>query len=119
MTASIKGWKILDSKTIDIESRSANGDVIGNHGQFDYWILKLNASGSIQWQKSLGGSLGDGANSIQQTQDGGYILAGYSSSSDGDVTGNHGSTDYWVVKLNSLGNIQWQKSLGGSSVDEV
>ncbi|MGO4707951.1 T9SS type A sorting domain-containing protein [Chryseobacterium sp. 2TAF14] len=99
------------------ESDSTNGDVTGNHGNTDFWIVKLDASGIIQWQKSLGGSYGDTANSIQQTSDGGYIVAGESRSLNGDVTGNHGNADYWVVKLDPSGNIQWQKSLGGSNRD--
>ncbi|WP_062697874.1 T9SS type A sorting domain-containing protein [Chryseobacterium indologenes] len=100
-------------------SESTNGDVVGNHGLFDYWIVKMSPSGSIQWQKSLGGNLSEVANAIQQTSDGGYILAGYSGSNDGDVTGNHGADDYWIVKLDSSGNIQWQKSLGGSGMDQA
>jgi hypothetical protein len=98
-------------------SESNDGDVTGNHGGYDYWVVKLDSSGNIQWQKSLGGSDDDFANSIQQTADGGYIVAGRSSSNDGDVTGNHGGNDYWVVKLDDSGNIQWQKSLGGSDDD--
>src|SRR4051794_1392598 len=54
---------------------------------------------NITWQKSLGGTDNDIANSIQQTTDGGYIVAGETQSTNGDVTGNHGSYDYWVVKL--------------------
>ncbi len=96
-------------------SRSTDGDVSGNHGDADAWIVKLNATGSILWQKSLGGSGADGANYIQQTSDGGYIIAGVNSSNDGDVSGNHGKADYWIVKLNTTGDIQWQKSLGGSN----
>ncbi|MCF8293672.1 MAG: hypothetical protein K9I70_07660, partial [Chitinophagaceae bacterium] len=98
-------------------SESNDGDVTGNHGSADYWVVKLNSTGVVQWQKSLGGSGDDAANSIQQTADSGYIVAGYSTSNDGDVTGNHGSGDYWVVKLNSTGVVQWQKSLGGSGDD--
>ncbi|MCD6531373.1 T9SS C-terminal target domain-containing protein, partial [bacterium] len=56
---------------------------------------------SIVWQTSLGGSYRDHAYSIQQTADGGFIVAGESVSNDGDVSGNHGDGDYWVVKLNS------------------
>ena len=78
----------------------------------DYWIVKLDANGNIVWQKSLGGSADD-AYSIQQTTDGGFIVAGFRSN-DGDVSGNHGTNDYWVVKLDANGNIVWQKSLGGS-----
>lgn len=98
-------------------SMSNDGDVSGNHGGGDYWIVKLNSAGDIQWQKSLGGSNVDDAQSIRQTTDGGYIIAGSSNSSDGDISGNHGNYDYWIVKLDSSGNMQWQKSLGGSSVD--
>src|SRR5215467_5821792 len=70
---------------------------------------------AIQWQKSLGGSNGDVGYSVQQTKDGGYVVAGYSNSNDGNVSGNHGNMDYWIVKLTKKGDIQWQKSLGGSS----
>ena len=99
---------------------SDDGDVTGHHGSIrgDYWIIKLNSNGALQWQKALGGTNLDNASSVQQTVDGGYIVAGYSLSSDGDVTGHHGTTatsDLWIVKLNSAGNIRWQKSLGGSA----
>ncbi|MGL2966362.1 T9SS type A sorting domain-containing protein [Flavobacterium sp. XGLA_31] len=96
-------------------SNSNDGDVTGNHGDEDYWIVKLNAEGNIQWQKSLGGSGRDVAYTVQVTADGGYIAAGHSDSNNGNVTGNHGGADYWVVKLDGAGNIQWQKSLGGSN----
>ena len=98
-------------------SYSNDGDVSGNHGLWDYWIVKLNGSGTIQWQKCLGGSSFDVAYSIDLTKDGGYIVAGYSESNDGNVSGNHGSYDYWIVKLSTTGAIQWQKSLGGSGWD--
>jgi hypothetical protein len=54
---------------------------------------------TISWQKSLGGSKNDYAKSIQQTKDVGYIIAEFSRSDDGDVSGNHGNADYWIVKL--------------------
>lgn len=95
-------------------SKSNNINVTGNHGNEDYWIVKLNSSGTIEWQKSYGGSGADMAYDIQLTSDGGYIVAGSSDSNNGDVTGNHGDIDYWIVKLSSSGVILWQKSLGGS-----
>jgi len=101
-------------------SNSIDGDVSENKGGYDYWIVKLNTDGMIQWQKSLGGSgSNDRANAIQQTSDGGYIVAGTSDSTNGDVLENHGASDYWIVKLNAVGTIQWQKSLGGNSFDEA
>ena len=98
-------------------SSSTDGDVTINHGGVDYWIVKLNSTGSIEWQRSHGGNYDDLAYAVKQTPDGGYIVAGESSSTVGDVTGNHGSSDYWVIKLNFDGKIEWEKSLGGSSLD--
>src|SRR5437667_9741227 len=71
----------------------------GSIGNYDYWIVKLSDTGALEWQKSLGGSNLDWAASIQQTRDGGYIVAGQSSSIDGDLSGKHGGEDYWIVKL--------------------
>ena len=101
---------------------SANGNVSEtNHGSSDYWIVKLDGSGNIQWNRLIGGSSGDEAQSVKQTTDGGYIVAGYSlSSANGDVTGtNHGSYDYWIVKLDGSGNIMWNRLLGGTLVDQA
>jgi hypothetical protein len=98
-------------------SSSVDGDVNGNHGGSDCWIVKLDSAGNMEWEKSLGGSGADGANSVYQTVEGGYIVCGYSNSNDGDVTSNQGDYDCWIIKLNYLGNIEWQKSLGGNGID--
>ncbi len=101
------------------ESMGGGPNVIGNHGLSDYWIVKLDGYGIIQWQKSYGGSDYDAAYSFKQTSDNGYIIAGYTRSNNGDVTGCHGSTAYdcWIVKIDSIGVLQWQKALGGSNYD--
>ncbi len=93
----------------------------GTQGGNDYWVVKLDASGNIQWQNTIGGNNDDNLTSIQQTTDGGYILGGYSYSDiSGDKTENsQGSDDYWVVKLNASGNIQWQNTIGGSGYDQL
>jgi len=96
---------------------STDGDVTGNHGSNDYWVVKTDAAGTLQWQKSYGGSGDDKAYSVRQTSDGGYIVAGSASSIDGDVTGNHGSLDFWVIKLDNSGNLVWQKALGGTGAE--
>ena len=103
-------------------SGSNDGQVTGHHGVTampDCWIVKLDAAGLIEWQKSYGGSSYETANSVLQTPDGGYIFAGGTYSSDGDVTSNHGGYDFWVVKLNDTGAILWQKTYGGSGSDEA
>lgn len=98
-------------------TESNDGDVTGNHGELDYWVLKLDGSGNLLWQKCYGGSGEDEAYSISETADGGFVVAGESESTDGDVTGNHGEGDYWIVRLDNMGNLLWEKSFGGSSVD--
>ncbi len=98
---------------------SNNGDVFGNHGGFEFWVVKLTENGSIQWKKSFGGSNNDWPYYIQQTNDGGYIMSGMTMSNNGNVSGNHGDRDGWVVKLNEAGGIQWAKTLGGSGPDEA
>jgi hypothetical protein len=102
-------------------SWSKDHDVTQNHGQSDYWVVRLNSSGSIVWQKSYGGSKADAAYSIRPVYYGGingFIVAGYTYSNDDDVTQNHGLSDYWVVELNdATGSIVWQESYGGSSLD--
>ncbi|HLO73034.1 MAG TPA: T9SS type A sorting domain-containing protein [Flavobacterium sp.] len=100
-------------------------------GQEDFWIIKLDAKGGEIWQRTIGGSGQEKLLSIAQTKDGGYILGGTSSSntSEPDEKGivdkygksedSRGSLDYWVVKLDPKGEIEWQKTLGGKYVDEL
>jgi hypothetical protein len=95
-------------------------DVFGG-SHFDYWIVKTDASGNVQWDNTIGGTSADMLKSIQQTTDGGYILGGYSQSNiSGDKTENsNGSWDYWIVKTDSTGNILWQNTIGGSGWEEL
>lgn len=92
---------------------------VGGTYNSDYWIVKLDKAGQIQWDKTIGGTGGDALQCLQQTSDGGYILGGYSSSNiSGNKTENsRGQSDYWVVKLDSSGNIQWDKTIGGNNVE--
>ena len=96
---------------------STDGDVSGNNGGRDAWVLKFNAHGTLQWQKCFGGSESDVGFSIISTSDGGYVFVGNTKSIDGDISRNHGGTDVWVVKLDPNGTIEWEKCLGGSYDD--
>jgi hypothetical protein len=90
------------------------GDVAGLRSSFshDGWLVRLNADKSIRWQKCLGGSDADFINGLALTADGGCIAAGSSSSSDGQLSGNLGGADAWLIKLDSLGNMEWSKNYG-------
>ena len=98
-------------------SRSIDGDIFGSHGYMDAWVIKISPGGDVEWKKAYGGTDLDWIYSLKQTSDGGYVMAGQSSSNNWDVSGNQGLGDFWVVKLGETGNIQWQRSLGGSKVD--
>lgn len=103
--------------TAGSSTSSVNGDVTGtNHGGSDFWVVKYNEFGKIEWQRLYGGSGSEEAFTILQTTDGGYLVSGTSSSSaNGDVTGtSHGASDYWVIKLTATGNIEWDRLYGGA-----
>ena len=92
-----------------------------SRGGKDYWIIKLDLSGNILWQKTIGGDDTEGLTSMLQTSDGGFIIGGLSYSDiSGDKTENsYGFSDYWVLKLDPSGNILWQKTIGGIGGDEL
>jgi hypothetical protein len=80
-------------------------------GRGDMYVVKLDANGNVQWAKTIGGGFGTSANSIIQSSDGGYVVAG--------LIWNFGAGgfDMYVVKLDSSGNVQWTKTIGGSYED--
>jgi len=101
---------------------SKNGDVTGYHQPsaiYDFWVLKLDSAANVEWQKCLGGTSIEEAYSVQQAADGGYIIAGYTGSTDGDVTDFHGGLDFWLIKLSSAGELLWQKAVGHKSTDAM
>ncbi len=92
-----------------------------NIGSYDFWILKLDAAGTIVWQNTIGGNGDDQLSQFHQTTDGGYIIGGYSKSGiSGDKSeATIGNYDYWIVKLNSSGTIVWQNTIGGGGIDRL
>ncbi len=99
-------------------ARSSDGDLTSpNMGITDAWVVKITADGTIQWNRTYGGSAGEGMRAIKKTLDGGYIILGHTGSNDFDISGNHGLTDIWLFKINSTGDLQWQKCFGGSNRD--
>ena len=122
----------LDDELFDLDLTTDSGFIVGgralsgvsgdktgsSRGNADYWILKLNSSGNIQWQRTYGGFNDDELFCLRQTHDGGYLVGGYSNSG---YTVEHPfisfTTDFWLLKLDSAGDIQWQKSIGGSAQD--
>ncbi|MCD4846304.1 MAG: hypothetical protein K8R25_17645 [Methanosarcinales archaeon] len=82
-------------------------------GYSDSWLVKTDSNGNEQWNETFGGTAWEEASSVQQTIDGGYIIAGYTSSYDV----NEG--DFWLVKTDLNGNEQWNKTFGGIYEDKA
>lgn len=104
-------------------TEGTDGDVTNYHtgvaNSPDIWVVKITQTGAIQWEKAFGGSDNDNGALVRQTTDGGYIVLGSTKSTDGDITYNHGGYDAWLFKLDAVGNLIWQKTLGGSGAEYV
>jgi hypothetical protein len=98
---------------------SNDGDVSGNHGDLDGWILMMDAGGMLQTERTIGGTKHDYFNSINTDGKGNYMLAGVSDSKNGDVPSNNGDEDFWTVLLDANGNISKTRSFGGTGTDEA
>ncbi|MFT3846534.1 MAG: gliding motility-associated C-terminal domain-containing protein [Lacibacter sp.] len=105
------------------ETNSTDGEVpSGYGGTKDIWLLKLDASGNLQWQKRYGGNGLDIGNHICINTDGSYLIAATSSSNNGDITGNHGTggyTDAVIMKISATGSVVWSKCYGGTKNEEL
>lgn len=124
-TAQCGSWSLLlggnssDSGASVQQTADGGFIVAGNTSSFgtteqDAWVLKLNAAGEVVWQKTYGGEGYDSVSAIQQTADGGYIVAGYTNSYGANTNG-----DAWVLKLDASGEVVWQKTYGGEGYDSA
>jgi len=110
---------IDEDKASSIQPTADGGYVVAGDtsskgaGNSDAWILKLDIDGSLEWDETFGGDEYDEANSIQQTRDLGYVVAG------GTKSNGAGSKDGWVFKLNANGNTDWERTYGGEDYDSV
>ncbi|MBL7986039.1 MAG: hypothetical protein JNM91_13625, partial [Flavobacteriales bacterium] len=86
-------------------------------GDWDVWLIRLDASGTLLWERAYGGSGSDSGMSIVETADGGFTLLGTTWSSDGQITSSQGGQDLWLVHVDSNGVLEWQRTYGGTSTD--
>lgn len=103
-----------DRYTIVGDSRSADGDIAQAKGNADLWVIQIDDTGNLIWEKSLGGTQFDTGRGIAKTQSNGFVITGNSRSSDNDLTENKGQSDVWTVLLDPSGNILWKHAIGGS-----
>lgn len=107
---------------LDVTASGGEGNTqrtANRHAGGDYWALKLDISGNLEWSRYFGGNFTDTPYGVVQTEDNGFIIAGSSDSEDTDISGNIGTYDFWIIKISSSGDLVWEKSFGGSQIDEA
>ncbi|MDD1719741.1 MAG: hypothetical protein LUQ25_06755 [Methanoregulaceae archaeon] len=96
---------------------SGYGQVTGNHGLHDIWVVRMRSDGTMMWGRCYGGSSYDYGSDIALARDGGFVIAGYTMSDDGQAAVNHGGFDIWVARIGPGGTIVWKRTIGGPGDD--
>ncbi|MFW9777738.1 MAG: hypothetical protein ACFFE8_02710 [Candidatus Heimdallarchaeota archaeon] len=106
-------WANSVVQTTDGGYLFAGGTISYGAGASDMWLVKTNASGTAEWNKTLGKTGVETANSIIQTSDGGFVIAGQSAPFSSLVD----TFDFWMVKINASGETEWENFFGGEGFD--
>lgn len=113
----------LITGVLDVSASGGQGNsktlLAALHAGGDYWAIKLNANGEKEWSQFFGGTFTDTPYDVVETSDNSFIIVGSSDSDDVDIKNNNGIYDFWVVKLSNTGDLIWEKSFGGSEIDEA
>lgn len=128
----VSGGYLISATSISGDGDLAAPDVDGTpaHGQYDYWVIKLDANGNMVWDNAIGGNGREclyASPGIIATTDGNFVISGRGEASNGDAANaldvdgspQHGGADYWVVKITPAGNILWRNHIGTSVWDEI
>ena len=103
---------------LDVTASGGDGNSRRRHGVGEFWCHRLDANGDIIWRRYFGGTNNDRSFDAVQSDDGGFVITGFTESDDFDISSSRGSYDYWIIKLDASGNLVWEKSLGGSEIDQ-
>ena len=125
-TGNIEWQKLFGEGTLLDLQHSSDGNVVfggtkisPSTNKGSYWLVKFDPLGNTIWDQEYGGTNSDELFTMEATSDGGYILGGWSNSTDGDVSNSIGKLDAWVVKTDALGNVEWERSYGTTDHDKV
>ena len=113
---------LMLSGVLDVTASGGEGNqgrLYNRHAGGDYWSIKITPTGDIVWSRFYGGTFTDSPTGIKETLNDGFISVGGSDSNDVDISNNKGSYDFWIVKSDRNGDIVWEKSFGGSEIDEA
>ena len=117
-----KDGGFLITGVLDVSASNGQGNAKSEeiqHAGGDYWAIKTDPSGNLEWSRFFGGSFTEVPLGIAETANNNFIIAGSSDSNDFNISNNKGSYDFWITKIASDGNLIWEKSFGGSEIDEA
>ena len=117
-----KDGGFLITGVLDVSSSNGQGNAKATatqHAGGDYWAIKTDNSGNLQWSKFFGGSLSELPLGVVETTDNNFIIVGSSDSTDFNISNSKGSYDFWIIKISTEGTLIWEKSFGGSEIDEA
>ncbi len=107
----------LDITSARADGNTEKGNGLTSHGVGEFWGTKIDEEGSVQWRGYFGGTNNDRAHAVVQAADGGFVMTGFSESDDFDISNTNGSYDFWMVKVDTFGNLAWEHSFGGSGIE--
>lgn len=112
----------LITGVLDVSSSGGQGNAKSNklmHAGGDYWALKTDSTGVLEWSRYFGGSFSEIPAGIIETATHDFIIAGSSDSNDFNISENKGTYDFWITKIGPTGDLLWAKSFGGSGIDQA
>lgn len=118
LQTSDNGFLITGILDVTASNGLGNSKTTQKHAGGDVWAIKTNSSGDLEWSKYYGGSFTDTPFGVVETTDNAYIIAASSDSEDFNISNNKGTYDFWILKISTDGNLIWEKSFGGSEIDE-
>jgi hypothetical protein len=117
-----KDGGFLITGVLDVSASNGQGNAKSaeiQHAGGDYWAIKTDQAGNLEWSRFFGGSFTEVPLGIIETDDNNFILVGSSDSNDFNISNSKGSYDFWITKLAPNGNLIWEKSFGGTQIDEA
>lgn len=124
------GTSLLETKNggflltgiLDVSASNGQGNLkttATQHAGGNYWVLKTDNAGNVEWSRFFGGSFTETPLGVVETVENEFIIVGSSDSKDFNITNNKGSYDFWITKISATGNLVWEKSFGGTEIDEA
>ena len=112
----------LITGVLDVSASDGQGNAKSTatkHSGGDYWAIKTDHTGTLEWSRFFGGSFTEVPSGVLETDAHNFIIVGSSDSNDFNISNSKGSYDFWIIKISTEGTLLWEKSFGGSEIDEA